>query len=97
MALEVEFHDEREFERWLRRMGGEAMGRVAGKIALVAEHGGAIVGMPTVRSLGGGLHEIRVGIWRVYFTQHSGVLYVLCSGRKDTQSRDIDRARRRIS
>lgn len=79
MELEVDFHDEREFERWPRRTGG-----------------GAIVGMPTVRSIDRHLHEIRVGGWRVYFTQRAGSLVVLCGGSKDTQQRDIARARRRM-
>lgn len=96
MELEVVFHDEREFERWLRRTGGVNPGRIAGKVALVATQGGAIVGTPTVRSIGNGLHEIRVGVWRVYFVRRDGSLVILCAGSKDTQHRDIARARRRI-
>jgi putative addiction module killer protein len=96
MELEVDFHDEREFERWLRRTGGGNPGRIAGKLALVASHGGAQVGMPLVRVLGAGLHELRVDGWRVYFVQDPRTLTVLCAGTKDTQRRDIDRARRRM-
>jgi putative addiction module killer protein len=96
MEMEVEFHDEREFERWLRRAGGITTGRIAGKLALVAMHGGARVGMPTVRMLGGGLYEIRVGVWRVYFMQRGTRLIVLCGGTKDSQPRDITRTRRRM-
>jgi putative addiction module killer protein len=97
MRVEVVFHNERAFERWLRRTGGDGPGRIAGKIALVAEHGGAVVGMPLVRSLGGDLHEIRITTWRIYFAQEGAEMTVLCAGTKDTQQRDIARARGRMA
>lgn len=50
------------------------------------------------KSLGGGIHEIRVHVgpgYRVYFSQHRRVvLILLCGGDKSTQSRDIARAKR---
>jgi putative addiction module killer protein len=49
------------------------------------------------RSVGGGVHEIRVDVgvgYRVYFA-HSGndVVLLLCGGDKDTQDADIIRAK----
>lgn len=50
------------------------------------------------KSLGGGLHELRVHAgpgYRVYFIQRREVLIVLlCGGDKSSQQRDIARARR---
>jgi putative addiction module killer protein len=50
------------------------------------------------KSLGGGLHELRVFArpgYRVYFVQRREVLIVLlCGGDKSSQQRDIARARR---
>ena len=50
------------------------------------------------KSLGGGLHELRVHAgpgYRVYFIQRREVLIVLlCGGDKSSQQRDITRARR---
>jgi putative component of toxin-antitoxin plasmid stabilization module len=53
--------------------------------------------MPLVRFLGAGLHELRVSKFRVYFVYGPETLHVLAQGEKDTQVRDIARARRRIS
>ena len=50
------------------------------------------------KSLGSGLHELRVHAgpgYRVYFTRRSGlVILLLCGGDKSSQSRDIARARK---
>lgn len=92
--MRIEFHDEREFKKWLRSVGNVEGGRVAGKIALVADLGGSLTGMPLVRSIDRSLHEIRVSKYRVYFTHRDGALLVLAAGEKDTQQRDIARARR---
>jgi len=49
------------------------------------------------RSLGGGLQELKIDFgpgYRVYFTERAGITYILlCGGDKDSQSRDIERAR----
>ena len=50
-----------------------------------------------VRSVGGGVSEMRVNVgagYRVYFTRRQRfVLILLCGGDKSTQARDIARAK----
>ena len=50
-----------------------------------------------VKSVGGGLHELRIDYgpgYRVYFVYEGlAVVILLCGGDKDTQGRDIKRAR----
>jgi putative addiction module killer protein len=94
--MRIEFHDGSEYRKWLRSIGDDAAGRVAGKVEFVASLGGIRVGLPLVRSLGHGLFELRVSIYRVYFTQTGPALLILTTGVKDTQVRDIARARRRL-
>jgi putative addiction module killer protein len=49
------------------------------------------------KSLGGGLHELRIDVgpgYRVYFGQAaSRVVLLLCGGTKEGQARDIEQAR----
>ena len=51
-----------------------------------------------VRSVGGGISEMRVDVgagYRMYFTRRQRiVLILLCGGEKSTQARDIARAKR---
>lgn len=53
------------------------------------------------RSLGGGLHEMRIFTGpgcRLYFAQRGGIVIVLlCGGDKSSQQRDIARARRLLA
>jgi len=53
------------------------------------------------KALGDGLWEARLFFgpgYRIYFSRHEGaLLLLLCGGDKGTQSRDIRRARRRLS
>lgn len=93
--MEIGFHDEHEFDKWLTALAPEPRDLVLAKLLLLREHGIAI-GMPLVRRITAGLHELRVGGNRVYFTQVGGTIHVLTQGRKDTQARDIERARRRM-
>jgi putative addiction module killer protein len=95
--MQIEFHDEREFERWLFGIGNERASRVSHAIRRAAELGGSWAGLPLVRYLGAGLYEVRRGGDRVYFQQSRHALTILTAGRKDTQDRDIARARRRMT
>jgi putative addiction module killer protein len=51
-----------------------------------------------VRTVGGGVTEMRIGIgagYRVYFTRRQRIVIILlCGGDKSTQQRDIARAQR---
>lgn len=53
------------------------------------------------KSLGSGLHELRLNIgpgYRVYYTRKSGLLILLlCGGDKSSQSKDIARARKLLN
>jgi putative addiction module killer protein len=53
------------------------------------------------KSLGSGLHELRIHFgpgYRVYFTRKSGVLILLlCGGDKSSQGKDIARARQLLN
>ena len=53
------------------------------------------------KSLGGGLHELRVHVgagYRLYFApRHKIVIVLLCGGDKSSQSRNIARARRLLA
>lgn len=52
------------------------------------------------KSLGGGVHELRVHVgpgYRRYYAKRKQVLIILlCGGDKSTQPRDIDRAKRAL-
>lgn len=81
------------FAKWIRSLRDrKAQTIIAARIDRVA-HGN----MGDIKSLGGGLYEIRVTFgagYRVYYTMVSGQIIVLiCGGDKSTQQRDIEKAR----
>lgn len=93
--MEVVITNPREWRRWTQRLAAPARADVARKLLVVAAQWP--VGMPLVRDLHDGLYEVRCdGGQRVYLTPASDELHVLTAGRKDTQKRDIERARRRM-
>ena len=82
------------FDRWLRRLRDrQAVNRIIAR--LLAAEGGHL---GDVRSVGDGVSEMRVHHgpgYRVYFiTRGAEVIVLLCGGDKDSQRRDIDRAKR---
>ena len=82
------------FDRWLRRLRDrQAVDRIVARL-LAAEDGH----LGDVRSVGGGVSEMRIQYgpgYRVYFITRRGELIVLlCGGDKDSQRRDIERAKR---
>lgn len=94
-AVRVVHYSESEYAKWFSRLGPQAKATVAAEIALLAQRWP--VGMPRVRNIGAGLHELRImahGL-RLYFVIEGEAITFLTYGRKDTQARDIDRARRR--
>lgn len=82
------------FDRWLGRLRDrQAVDRIVARL-LAAEDGH----LGDVRSVGGGVSEMRIQYgpgYSVYFIMQGAELIVLlCGGDKDSQQRDIERARR---
>ena len=82
------------FDRWLSRLRDcQAINRIVARL-LAAEDGH----LGDVRSVGGGVSEMRIQYgpgYRVYFiTRGAELIVLLCGGDKDSQRRDIERAKR---
>ena len=82
------------FDRWLSRLRDrQAVHRIVARL-LAAEDGH----LRDVRRVGDGVSEMRIQYgpgYRVYFiTQGAELIILLCGGDKDSQRRDIERARR---
>ena len=82
------------FDRWLGRLRDrQAVDRIVARL-LAAEDGH----LGDVRPVGSGVSEMRIQYgpgYRVYFTTRGAELIILlCGGDKDSQRRDIERARR---
>jgi putative addiction module killer protein len=81
------------FAKWLRGLrDAKAKARILARLES-ARPGN----LGDTRTLGGGLHEMRVHVgpgYRVYFARRRRtVLLLLCGGAKSSQARDIERAR----
>lgn len=83
-----------EYRRWFHRLSTIDQARVADKLNLLRDVGTDLT-MPHVRRLGGGLCELRVDKHRLYFVVRDDTAVVLAFGDKDTQRRDIRKARGR--
>lgn len=82
------------FSNWLADLGDrKAKARILARLESVR-----LGNLGDTKSLGGGIHELRVHVgpgYRVYLSQQRKiVLILLCGGDKSTQSRDIVRAKR---
>ncbi len=82
------------FDRWLGRLRDrQAVNRIVARL-LAAEDGH----FGDVRPVGGGVSEMRIQYgpgYRIYFiTQDTELIVLLCGGDKDSQRRDIERAKR---
>jgi putative addiction module killer protein len=89
----MEIRQTLELERWLKRLRD----RAARDKILIRIRRMALGNPGDAKSVGGGIGELRIDYgpgYRVYFTQRGSALIVLlCGGDKDTQERDIKRAR----
>jgi len=97
--VDIIHHSPNEYGKWFVRLGPLAKATVAAEIEMLAARWP--VGMPRVRNLSGDLFELRImahGL-RLYFSvdDDEDEITFLTYGRKDTQSRDIDRARGRMT
>lgn len=82
-----------EFGQWLA-----ALRDLKGKVKIIARLERAAQGnFGDAKSLGGGLHEMRVPFgpgYRIYYTQRGEIVYLLLvGGDKSSQSRDMAKAR----
>ena len=82
------------FDRWLSRLRDrQAVNRIVARL-LAAEDGH----LGDVRPVGSGVSEMRIQYgpgYRVYFiTPGAELIILLCGGNKDSQRRDIERAKR---
>ncbi len=91
---EIEIRQTDVFASWLRGLrDSQARARIAARIQRLK------FGNPgDVRPVGEGVSELRIDYgpgYRVYFVQRRAiVILLLCGGDKDTQDRDIARARK---
>ncbi len=89
----IEVRYSAEFGKWLKKLrDANAYARIVQRIRRLER------GNPgDVKSIGGGLHELRIDYgpgYRVYFIDEGlAVVILLCGGEKNTQGRDIRRAR----
>ena len=82
------------FDRWLSRLRDrQAVDRIVARL-LAAEDGH----LGDVRPVGGGVSELRIQYgpgYRIYFiTRGAEFVILLCGGDKNSQRRDIERAKR---
>ena len=85
--------DTADFSRWLAGLrDGQAKGRILARLRRLS-----IGNFGDTRSLGGGLHELRIDYgpgYRIYFARRGGALVLLAlGGDKSRQRTDIARAR----
>lgn len=81
------------FSKWLSKLRDRrAIARILARIESLRQGNAG-----DSKSLGSGLHELRIHFgpgYRVYFTRKAGLLVLLlCGGDKSSQSKDIARAR----
>ena len=81
------------FDRWLRKLRDrQAVNRIIARL-LAAEDGR----LGDVRAVGSGVSETRIHHgpgYRIYFvTRGAELIVLLCAGDKDSQRRDIERAK----
>ncbi len=82
------------FERWVRGLRDrQAIARINIRLEMVS-----LGHVGDARSVGGGVSELRIHYgpgYRVYFARDGAeVIMLLCGGDKDSQRRDIERAKK---
>jgi len=93
--VRIELFNPGEFVKWFDALGPLSKARMAVLLQML-ESATVPAPMPHGRHLGGGLHELRSRLGeRVYYSVNDDTATILACGRKDTQRRDITRARSR--
>jgi putative addiction module killer protein len=99
LVVEIDFYGESEFEKWLTRLASQDTVWIL-QVLAVLEDAARPLGMPHGRNLKSDLWELRPQSgrsgYRIYYQVDGDVARMLTQGRKDTQQRDIARARRRM-
>jgi putative addiction module killer protein len=97
--MDLRFHDSREFQHWVLRLSTRDKANVTRAIQELAIATRPIP-MPHGRRIDGDLHELRPSSGRssirIYYRYEGSTAVILTTGRKDTQQRNIDRARGRM-
>jgi len=96
IGMQYEVATTETFDKWLRKLADrKARTIIVARIVRIREGN-----FGDVKSLGGGLSELRIAFgpgYRVYFTVENGQLVILLAGGdKSSQSRDIAKAREMI-
>ena len=90
----IEIIQSSTFRRWVRGLRDQrAVARINARLRNVS-----LGNLGDARSVGQGIYEMRIHYgpgYRLYFIREGrSVVVLLCGGDKDSQSRDIERARR---
>lgn len=89
----IEVIESTTFKRWIRDLRDRAaVARINARLRNVS-----LGNFGDVRSVGGGISEMRVHHgpgYRLYFLREGDTVVLLSGGDKDSQQRDIERARR---
>ena len=94
--MEIDFHDEDEFSKWIRALGPVELAHVMRRLDLQAASAFP-VDMPNGRRIDFRLFELRSPRGhRVYYTVQDQRAIVVAFGNKTTQRRDIEMARTRL-
>ena len=89
----IEVIESSTFKQWIRDLRDRAaVARINARLRNVS-----LGNFGDVRAIGGGISEMRVHHgpgYRLYFLREGDTVALLCGGDKDSQQRDIERARR---
>lgn len=94
MTFSIKYSDKKNFEKWFDSLPADVAGAVLEKLRRL-ESGQKNL----LKSLGDGLYELRIFQrpgYRIYGTFASSTFVIIGYGTKDSQKRDIRRAKRQI-
>lgn len=86
--------DPARYDKWTKRIDAQIVARIVQKVRLLKAHG-LDWGEGHVRRIEGNLYELKVSKYRLYFRYEGTTARFVDFGEKDTQGRDIQRAKGR--